>query len=157
MELVEMMQCLKPLRLLGLTSTNDEDDGRISHIEELYLNEFRHALQNTPYEVLSQAYLDGMECDVIITEVKSTPTSCDCDSTNSYHSTQTIVANIEIDGPHHKQPKKLQYTRLRDEYFQQHHGVSVRRVNASMEGGKFSKKHHVAETVQGILKELKLI
>jgi len=155
MELVEMMQCLKPLRLLGLTSTNDEDDGCISHIEELYLNEFRHALQNTPYEVLSQAYLDGMECDVIITEVKSTPTSCDCDSTNSYHSTQTIVANIEIDGPHHKQPKKLQYTELRDEYFRQHHGVSVRRVDVSRGDG--SKKHHVAETVLGILKELKLI
>jgi len=28
--------------------------------------------------------MDDMGCDVIITEVKSIPTSCDCDSTNSY-------------------------------------------------------------------------
>ena len=129
--------------MLGLTTTNDDDDdgSRISKIEELYLKEFQLALQNTPYEVWSQAYLDGMECDLIITmkKKKSSPT---CDhpiiittnsniNSNSYHNSQTIVVNIEIDGPHHKKPKKLQYTLLRDEYFRQRHGVSVRRVDAS--------------------------
>jgi len=109
-------------------------------------------LVGLPVALSCACVMDDMECDMIITEVKSTPTSCDCDSTNSYHSTQSIVANIEIDGPHHKQPKKLQYTEFRDEFFRQPHGVSVRRVDVSRGNG--SKKHHVAE---GILKELKLI
>jgi len=166
-ELIEMRYRLEPLRMLGLTTTNDDcdDDGsRISKIEELYLKEFQLALQNTPYEVWSQAYLDGMECDLIIT-MKSSPT---CDhpiitiNNNSYHNSQTIVVNIEIDGPHHKQPKKLQYTRLRDEYFRQRHGVSVRRVDIASSSSSRrrdgSKKQHVAEIVMGILKEeMKLI
>ena len=169
-ELIEMRHRLEPLRMLGLTTTNDDDDddddNRISKIEELYLKEFQLALQNTPYEVWSQAYLDGMECDLIIT-MKSSPT-CDHpiittnNNSNSYHNSQTIVVNIEIDGPHHKQPKKLQYTRLRDEYFRQRHGVSVRRVDASSSSSlrrrDGSKKQHVAEIVMGILKEeMKLI
>ena len=53
--------------------------------------------------------------------------------------------NIEIDGPHHKQPKKLHYTQLRDEYFRQRHGVSVRRVDVSRDGSE----KHVAEIVMG--------
>ena len=179
-ELIEMRHRLEPLRMLGLTTTNDDCDdddvdddvdSRISKIEELYLKEFQLALQNTPYEVWSQAYLDGMECDLIIT-MKSSPT-CDHpiiiftnnnNNSNSYHNSQTIVVNIEIDGPHHKQPKKLQYTRLRDEYFRQRHGVSVRRVDASSSSSSSSrrrdgsKKQHVAEIVMGILKEeMKLI
>jgi hypothetical protein len=164
--------------MLGLTTINDDsddnddddDDSRISKIEELYLKEFQLALQNTPYEVWSQAYLDGMECDLLIT-LKSSPT-CDHliittnnnNNSNSYHNSQTIVVNIEIDGPHHKQPKKLQYTRLRDEYFRQHHGVSVRRVDVASSSSSSSrrrdgsKKQHVAEIVMGILKEeMKLI
>jgi len=172
-ELIEMRHRLEPLRMLGLTTINDDgndddddddDDSRISKIEELYLKEFQLALQNTPYEVWSQAYLDGMECDLIIT-MKSSPT---CDhpiitiNNNSYHNSQTIVVNIEIDGPHHKQPKKLQYTRLRDEYFRQRHGVSVRRVDIASSSSSRrrdgSKKQYVAEIVMGILKEeMKLI
>ena len=170
-ELIEIRHRLEPLRMLGLTTTNDDDDdSRISKIEELYLKEVQLALQNTPYEVWSQAYLDGMECDLIIT-MKSSPT-CDHpiittnsnnNNSNSYHNSQTIVVNIEIDGPHHKQPKKLQYTRLRDEYFRQRHGVSVRRVDASSSSSSSSrrdgsKKQYVAEIVMGILKEeMKLI
>ncbi len=161
--------------MLGLTTTNDDsdddDDSPISKIEELYLKEFQLALQNTTYEVWSQAYLDGMECDLIITMKPSA--TCDHPITinnnsnnNSYHNSQTIVVNIEIDGPHHKQPKKLQYTRLRDEYFRQHHGVSIRRVDvassssssSSLRRRDGSKKQHVAEIVMGILKkEMKLI
>jgi hypothetical protein len=178
-ELIEMRYRLEPLRMLGLTTINDDDnddddddddDSRISKIEELYLKEFQLALQNTPYEVWSQAYLDGMECDLIITmkKKKSSPTCgkpiiiiTNNDSSNSYHSTQTIVVNIEIDGPHHKQPKKLQYTRLRDEYFRQRHGVSVRRVDVASSSSRRrdgSNNQHVAEIVMGILKEeMKLI
>ena len=156
--------------MLGLTTINDDgndddddddDDSRISKIEELYLKEFQLALQNTPYEVWSQAYLDGMECDLIII-MKSSPT-CDhpiITNSNSYHNSQTIVVNIEIDGPHHKQPKKLQYTRLRDEYFRQCHGVSARRVDVASSSRRMdgSKKQYVAEIVMGILKEeIKLI
>jgi hypothetical protein len=75
-------------------------------------------------------------------------------NSNSYHNSQTIVVNIEIDGPHHKQPKKLQYTRLRDEYVRQRHGVS----SSSSRRRDGSKKQHVAELVMGILKEeMKLI
>ena len=177
-ELIEMRHRLEPLRMLGLTTTNDDDDdddddSRISKIEELYLKEVQLALQNTPYEVWSQAYLDGMECDLIITmkKKKSSPT-CDHpiiitnknnNNSNSYNNSQTIVVNIEIDGPHHKQPKKLQYTRLRDEYFRQRHGVSVRRVDASSSSSSSrrkdgSKKQYVAEIVMDILKEeMKLI
>jgi len=171
-ELIEMRHRLEPLRMLGLTTTNDDsdDDGsRISKIEELYMKEFQLALQNTPYEVWSQAYLDGMECDLIITmKKKKTSPTCDhpiiTNNNNSYHNSQTIVVNIEIDGPHHKQPKKLQYTRLRDEYFRQRHGVSVRRVDVASSSSSSSrrrngsKKQHVAEIVMGILKEeMKLI
>ena len=185
-ELIEIRHRLEPLRMLGLTTTNDHGDddddddddnddnddddddddidgSRISKIEELYLKEFQLALQNTPYEVWSQAYLDGMECDLIITMKKASSPTCDHpiitttttnNSNNSYHSSQTIVVNIEIDGPHHKHPTKLHYTQLRDEYFRQHHGVSVRRVDASRDGSK----KHVEEIVMGILKEeLKLI
>jgi hypothetical protein len=124
-----------------------------------------------------------MECDLIITmkKKKSSPTSdhpiittttnsnnTNNSNNNSYRNSQTIVVNIEIDGPHHKQPKKLQYTRLRDEYFRQRHGVSVRRVDVASSSSSSSssssrrrdgsKNQHVAEIVMGILKEeMKLI
>jgi hypothetical protein len=97
-ELIEMRHRLEPLRMLGLTTTNDDDDddgSRISKIEELYLKEFQLALQKTSYEVWSQAYLDGMECDLIITmkkKKKSSPTydhpiiiTNNNNNNNSYH------------------------------------------------------------------------
>ena len=76
-----------------------------------------------------------------------------------YFQLSHIVVNIEIDGPHHKQPKTLHYTRLRDEYFRQHHGISIRRVDASSSSSaaaasmrRDGSKKHVVEILMGILK-----
>jgi len=76
---------------------------------------FRNALQNNSrYQVLHQWFLDGLECDVVIMD----------------SSTGAIVANIDIDGIHHSEPRKQYTMKLRDEYFTEHHGIRVERVHA---------------------------
>ena len=103
---------LERLELLGLRA--GKASSKVSLTEQLYVKSFRKALQNNSrYIVLHQWYIDGIECDIIIID----------------SSTGTIVANIEIDGVHHSEPRKQHVTKLRDEYLTAHHGIRVVRVD----------------------------
>jgi very-short-patch-repair endonuclease len=112
-ELQDMKIGLERLELLGLRA--GKASSKVSPTEQLYVKLFRKALQNNSrYIVLHQWYIDGIECDIIIID----------------SSTGTIVANIEIDGVHHSEPRKQHVTKLRDEYLTAHHGIRVVRVDA---------------------------
>jgi very-short-patch-repair endonuclease len=73
------------------------------------------------------------------------------ESNSSSSTTGNIVANIEIDGHHHKQAHKLYFTSLRDHYFQHHYGFPVLRQDVS---GRMKTRDEVKEDVRRILKGL---
>ena len=60
--------------------------------------------------------------------------------------------NIEIDGPHHKQPVKRRFCRLRDAYLREVHGVIVLRLDV-MELQRLPQAQRVAH-IQERLREL---
>ena len=116
-----------------------------SIIERVYVEEFRRQLKNTDVTVMHRAWIDGIECNIIIIRKSNSSSS------TSSSSTGNIEANIEIDGPHHKQPHKLYFTSLRDHYFQHHYGFPVLRQDVS---GRMKKGDEVKEDVRRILKGL---
>jgi len=133
-ELDDMKTGLKRLELLGLIELKFSST-KVSYSEKLFVKSFRNALQNNSrYQVLHQWFLDGLECDVVIMD----------------SSTGAIVANIEIDGIHHSEPRKQYMMKLRDEYFTEHHGIRVERVDVmGMKNGEW-----VDREVNRVLKKL---
>jgi hypothetical protein len=149
-EISAMKSRLDRFKLFGLTDRAASDvhhdgiqDNPSSHIERVYVEEFRRQLKNTDVTVLHQAHIDAIECDIIIIR------KSDSSSSTSSSSTGNIVANIEIDGPHHKQPHTLYFTSLRDHYFQHHYGFPVLRQDVS---GRIKTLDEVKEDVRRILK-----
>ena len=72
-------------------------------------------------------------------------------NTTSTFSIGNILANIEIDGPHHNQPHKQFLTSLRYHYFQHHYGFPVLRQDVS---GGWKRRDEVRDDVSKILKGL---
>ena len=107
------------------------------------MEEFRRQLKIklTDVTVLHQFRIDGIECDIIITR--------NSNSNSSTSSIGNIVANIEIDGPHHKQQHRQYFTSLRDHYFQHHYGFPVLRQDVS---GGWKRRDEVRDDVSRILK-----
>jgi len=134
-ELDDMKTGLKRLEMLGLIGAPKFSSTKVSYSEKLFVKSFRNALQdNSRYQVLHQWFLDGLECDVVIMD----------------SSTGAIVANIEIDGIHHSEPRKQYMMKLRDEYFTEHHGIRVERVDVmGMKNGEW-----VDREVNRVLKKL---
>jgi hypothetical protein len=118
-----------------------------SNIVRVYVEEFRRQLESklTDKTVLYQSRIDGIECNIIIIrnshEISSTSTS----------SIGDVVANIEIDGPHHKHQHRQYFTSLRDHYFQHHYGFPVLRQDIS---GGWKRRDGVRDDVSRILKGL---
>jgi len=118
-----------------------------SNIERLYVEEFRRQLKSklTDVTMLHQACIDGIECDVLIIR------NSNAISRTSSSSIGDVVANIEIDGPHHNQQHTLYFTSLRDHYFQYHYGFPVLRQDLS---GGWKSRDEVRDDVSKILKGL---
>jgi hypothetical protein len=111
------------------------------------VEEFRRQLKSklTDVTMLHQGCIDGIECDVLIIR------NSNAISRTSSSSIGDVVANIEIDRPHHNQQHKLYFTSLRDHYFQYHYGFPVLRQDVS---GGWKSRDEVRDDVSKILKEL---
>jgi len=62
---------------------NGNHDKQAITIEKKYMKEVRRQLRSTSFTVLHQAYLDGFECDVIITSASNNYYSRSCSSCSS--------------------------------------------------------------------------
>jgi very-short-patch-repair endonuclease len=128
---------LERLELLGLKA--GKASSKVSSSEKLYVDLFRKALKkNSRYEVKHQWYIDGIECNIIIIDSSS----------------GNIVANIEIDGIHHSEPRKQRLIKLRDEYLTDHphHGIRVVRMDAMMV--RTNNQKTINTMVSRVLKDL---
>ena len=133
-ELLDMKTGLERLELLGLKA--GKASSKVSSSEKLYVDLFRKALEkNSRYEMNHQWHIDGIECDIIIID----------------SSQGNIVANIEIDGVYHSEPRKQRLTKLRDEYLTDHHRIRVVRMHAKM----VRENQEIVDTdVKRVLKDL---
>jgi hypothetical protein len=80
-----------------------------------------------PFFVLKNEYLFGFEADAVVCveDYGSNKGARTSGKTNA----RSVVCNIEIDGPSHRQPTSKRFTRLRDEYLLQEHSIPVVRFD----------------------------
>jgi len=74
-------------------------------------------------------------------------------NTTSTFSIGNILANIEIDGPHHNQQHRQYFISLPYHYFQHHYGFPVLRQDVSC---GWKRRDEVRDDVRGIRKDNRL-
>lgn len=134
---------------------SDGDYNSSSTTEKIFFDHVKRHIQqhnksnkqnDTNLSVHSNEMVNGFSTDILIRRhLPSTSHENENINTSQSHSQSQLLANIEIDGPSHKFPRKRRFMHLRDSFLERTHGVAITRVDVLAEGYHGSKLEHKLE------------